>query len=52
MDAKAKEKIKKAVINSLDWKEPVYEISAIDGQGTGPLIQDLMIYIEENDLRV
>ncbi|MBD3671469.1 MAG: Obg family GTPase CgtA [Gammaproteobacteria bacterium] len=34
------------VIKRLDWQGPVYRISAISGEGTQPLIYDIMEYME------
>lgn len=36
-----------AVLEALDWDGPVYEISAIKGEGTDVLCGDLMTYLEE-----
>lgn len=36
-----------AVLQELDWQGPVYEISAIKGEGTDRLCGDLMVYLEE-----
>ncbi|CAG9295625.1 Obg family GTPase CgtA [Celerinatantimonas diazotrophica] len=38
--------VKEQVCQALDWKGPVYEISAITQQGTDELCKDLMDYIE------
>ena len=38
---------KAAVLEALDWQGPVYEISAIKGEGTDELCGDLMSYLEE-----
>ncbi|TDG12467.1 Obg family GTPase CgtA [Seongchinamella unica] len=38
---------KAAVLEALDWQGPVYEISAIKGEGTEALCGDLMNYLEE-----
>ena len=38
---------KAAVLAALDWQGPVYEISAIKGEGTDALCGDLMNYLEE-----
>lgn len=37
------------IIKRLKWKAPVYEISAISGDGTRELTFDIMNYLEEND---
>ncbi|MDH3343361.1 MAG: Obg family GTPase CgtA [Gammaproteobacteria bacterium] len=39
----------KDIIERLNWTGPVYEISAISGEGTKELIFDIMNYLEEND---
>lgn len=38
---------RQAVIEALNWEGPVYEISAISGEGTERLCQDMMILLEE-----
>lgn len=35
-----------AVVDALNWQGPVYEISAISGEGTAPLCGDLMTHLE------
>ncbi len=37
------------IIDGLDWQGPAYEISAISGQGTEPLCDDIMTYLENNE---
>jgi GTP-binding protein len=37
------------IVQRLDWQGPVYEISAISGDGTRELVFDIMNYLEEND---
>jgi GTPase len=37
------------IVKRLKWKAPVYEISAISGDGTRELTFDIMNYLEEND---
>jgi GTPase len=37
------------IVKRLKWKGPVYEISAISGDGTRELTFDIMNYLEEND---
>ncbi|MRI33735.1 GTPase ObgE [Endozoicomonas sp. OPT23] len=39
------------VVSGLDWKGPVYTVSAIASQGTEKLAQDLMTYIEERNFQ-
>lgn len=34
------------IVKSIDWKGPVYRISAISGAGTDPLMKDIMKYLE------
>jgi GTP-binding protein len=36
-----------AVVDALGWEGRVYAISAITGEGTGPLCGDMMVYLEE-----
>jgi GTP-binding protein len=36
----------RTVIDSLDWKEPVYEISGLRQDGTDALMQDVMVYLD------
>jgi GTP-binding protein len=38
---------REAVLEMLDWQGPVYDISAIRGEGTGRLCGDMMVYLEE-----
>ncbi|MCP5129321.1 MAG: Obg family GTPase CgtA [Pseudomonadales bacterium] len=38
---------REAVLRALAWTGPVYEISAMTGEGTGPLCGDMMRYLEE-----
>jgi GTP-binding protein len=38
---------REAVLAELDWKGPVYSISAISADGTGPLCGDLMTYLDK-----
>lgn len=35
------------LIDALDWKGPVFQISALSGEGTRPLVQAVMRWIEE-----
>jgi GTP-binding protein len=37
------------IVKRLQWKGPVFEISAISGDGTRELVFDIMNYLEEND---
>jgi len=38
-----------ALLNDLDWKGPVFEVSAATGEGTEPLAQAIMRELEEQD---
>ncbi len=38
---------RQALVDALDWQGPVYEISAISGEGTERLCQDMMILLEK-----
>ena len=40
------------VIERLDWKGPVYVISALEREGTDKLCGDIMNYIDERSLRI
>lgn len=42
----------RAVIERLDWKGPVYVISALEREGTEALCQDIMRYLDERTLRI
>lgn len=35
------------VVEALDWKGPVFQISALSGEGTRPLVQAIMRWIED-----
>ncbi len=43
-----KEILCRGIVEHLNWRGPVYEISAISSQGTRELIFDIMNYLEEN----
>ena len=50
IDLLSKEERKERIdrlIGELDWQGPVFEISAVTGEGTGALLQALMVRIEE-----
>ncbi|MEZ5566928.1 MAG: GTPase ObgE [Halioglobus sp.] len=47
LDADSFEQRRSEVLAALDWKGPVYGISAISGEGTGHLCADLMSAIED-----
>jgi GTP-binding protein len=36
----------RAVIDALDWRGPVYEISGLRRDGTDVLVQDVMAYLD------
>ena len=38
---------REAVLSALEWEGPVYEISAISGEGTQRLCQDMMELLEQ-----
>jgi len=38
---------REVVLSALDWQGPVYDISAIRGEGTSRLCGDMMVYLEE-----
>ena len=38
---------REALLAALNWQGRVYEVSAINGEGTGPLCGDMMVYLEE-----
>lgn len=42
-----RESKKQAVVDALGWKGPVYTVSAINGEGTQPLVFAIMDYIEQ-----
>lgn len=44
--------IRKAVVKKLTWKGPVFEISALNRQGTDILVHAIMRYLEEIDEKV
>ena len=47
-----REELKQAVIERLDWKGPVFMVSALDREGTKELTQAIMRYLDERDLRI
>ena len=47
LDAETFAARRQALLEALDWQGPVYEISAIKGEGTGPLCGEMMAYLEE-----
>jgi len=38
---------REAITGALHWQGPVFEISALDGSGTGELVQAVMSYVEQ-----
>lgn len=46
-DEETRQKVEQEIIEALDWDGPVYRISAISGDGTAPLCQDLMELVEQ-----
>lgn len=51
LDEEREERLR-AVIERLDWKGPVYVISALEREGTEALCQDIMRYLDERALRI
>lgn len=47
-----REERKQAVIERLDWKGPVFMVSALDKEGTKELSQAIMRYLDERELRI
>jgi GTP-binding protein len=47
LDAEQLQVQRQAVLDELDWTGPVYEIAAINGQGTESLCHDIMLQLEE-----
>ncbi len=47
LDETEREIKKQAIVDALEWKGPVYMISAVTGEGTQALVYDIMAYIEE-----
>ena len=37
------------LVKALDYRGPVYTVSALDGRGTGPLIRGVMTFLENQD---
>jgi GTP-binding protein len=46
LDADQLQERRAAVIEALDWQGPVYEIAAINGEGTDPLCGGIMVQLE------
>lgn len=51
LDEEREERLR-AVIERLDWKGPVYVISALEREGTEALCQGIMRYLDERTLRI
>lgn len=51
LDDEREERLKH-IIERLDWKGPVYVVSALEREGTEALSKDIMRYLEERDLRI
>ena len=51
LDDKREERLQH-IIERLDWKGPVYVISALESEGTDALSKDIMRYLDERDLRI
>lgn len=47
-----REERKQAVVERLDWKGPVFMVSALDREGTKELSQAIMRYLDERELRI
>lgn len=47
LDESEVDRIEEALVKSLDWKGPIFRISAISGQGTELLCQKIMVRMEE-----
>lgn len=47
-----REEYKQAVIERLNWKGPVFTVSALDREGTVELSQAIMRYLDERDQRI
>lgn len=51
LDEEREERLK-AVVEHLDWKGPVFVISALEREGTEALCQAIMQYLDERSLRI
>ena len=51
LDEEREERLKH-IVEHLDWKGPVYVISALESEGTDALSKDIMRYLDERDLRI
>ncbi len=47
LDAEQLQQQRRAVLEALDWKGPVFECAAINGQGTESLCHDIMLQLEQ-----
>ncbi|WP_027589021.1 Obg family GTPase CgtA [Pseudomonas sp. RL] len=51
LDEEREERLKH-IVERLDWKGPVYVISALESEGTDALSKDIMRYLDERDQRI
>ena len=49
LDSDSRAKARAALLENLDWKGPVFEVSAATGEGTEPLAQAIMRELEEQE---
>ena len=49
LDSDSRVEARAALLENLDWKGPVFEVSAATGEGTEPLAQAIMRELEERD---
>jgi len=49
LDGDSRAKARAALLENLDWKGPVFEVSAATGEGTEPLAQAIMRELEEQE---
>ena len=47
LDPEQVQEVREKVVRALDWQGPIYEIAAINGQGTEPLCYDIMEQLEQ-----
>jgi GTP-binding protein len=47
LDAETFAARRQVLLEAMDWQGPVYEMSAIKGEGTGTLCGEMMVYLEE-----
>ncbi len=46
LDEQAREQVRQSIVSALDWREPVYLISTVSGEGTDHLVNALMQRLE------